>query len=153
MPKRLLPNGNTTPPNGKTEPGGPESGLGSDQLGSDHEVKTTSAGGHPMIILQACPKCRGAVLEHDPAVLEDGPLCVNCGWRRSDIPPDVRAQVEARLGQPYLEDRYIHSRIGTGKPPLSGWQRLKRLRERNKALRNAEGAPDGRGATKTAVVS
>jgi len=105
-----------------------------------------------MIILQACPKCRGAVLEHYPAVLDDGPLCVNCGWRRSDIPPDVRAQVEARLGEQYLEDRYVHSRIGTGKPPLSGWQRLKRLRERNRAQRNAEEAPNGHGATKSAAV-
>ena len=105
-----------------------------------------------MIILQACPKCRGSVLEHGPAVLEDGPLCVNCGWRRSEIPPDVRAQVEARLGQPYLEDRYIHSRIGTGKPPLSGWQRLKMLRERNRARRNAEGAPNSPGAPRNAAV-
>ena len=82
-----------------------------------------------MISLHECPRCNGAVLEHSPVDM-DGAMCINCGWRRSDILPDIQAQVEAHLGKPYLEPRYAHSRIGTGKPPLSGWERLKRLRRR-----------------------
>ena len=85
-----------------------------------------------MISLHACPKCKGAVLEYDAPNLES-PLCLNCGWRRAEIPPDVQAQVEAHLGKADLEERYAHSRIGTGKPPLSGWQRIKRRKERERA--------------------
>jgi hypothetical protein len=29
-----------------------------------------------------------------------------------------------------MDDRYSHRQIGTGKPPLSGWEREKRRRER-----------------------
>ena len=36
-----------------------------------------------------------------------------------------------------MEERYTHSRIGTGKPPLNGWERVKRRRERDRA-RSAE---------------
>ena len=57
-------------------------------------------------------------------------MCINCGWRRPDIPDDVQREVVAHRGDAYLEGRYIHERIGTGKPPLSGWDRKKRLRER-----------------------
>ena len=63
----------------------------------------------------------------------DGTLCVNCGWRKADVPPEIQTQVEAHLGTPYMEERYTHSRIGTGKPPLNGWERVKRRREREKA--------------------
>jgi len=46
-------------------------------------------------------------------------------------------QVKEHLGDPYMEDRYTHARIGTGKPPLSGWDRVKRRREREKARKEA----------------
>jgi hypothetical protein len=48
-----------------------------------------------------------------------------------EIPPDVQAMVADHLGKPYMEDRYTHHRIGTGKPPLSGWDRIKRARQRD----------------------
>ena len=57
-------------------------------------------------------------------------MCINCGWRQSDVPPLIQAQVKAHLGKPYMDDRYTHDRIGTGKPPLSGWDRVKRRRAR-----------------------
>ena len=57
-------------------------------------------------------------------------MCINCGWRQSDVPPHIQAQVKAHLGKPYMDDRYTHDRIGTGKPPLSGWDRVKRRRAR-----------------------
>lgn len=85
-----------------------------------------------MISLEGCPRCNGAMLKYpDPVV--DGTLCVNCGWRKADVPPEIQTQVEAHLGKPYMEERYTHSRIGTGKLPLNGWERVKRRREREKA--------------------
>ena len=39
---------------------------------------------------------------------------------------------ESHLGKNFMEDRYTHKQIGTGKPPLSGWEREKRRREREK---------------------
>ena len=57
-------------------------------------------------------------------------MCINCGWRRQDILDDVQQEVVARRDQAHMEDRYVRERIGTGKPPLSGWDRKKRLRER-----------------------
>ena len=71
-----------------------------------------------MIKTRSCPRCNGAVLEYVAPEI-DSPSCVNCGWRATDIPPDVQEQVEAHLGKPYSEERYIHSNIGTGKAPLS----------------------------------
>ena len=87
-----------------------------------------------MIKTRSCPRCKGAVLEYVAPEI-DSPSCVNCGWRATDIPPDVQEQVEAHLGKPYSEERYIHSNIGTGKAPLSGWQRLKLRRARERAQR------------------
>ena len=84
--------------------------------------------GFQMISLLACPKCNGAVLE-DPLPLADNPLCVNCGWRCPAVPRDVQAEVEAHLGRDTVEQR-IPERIGKGEPPMSGWQRTKRRRER-----------------------
>ena len=91
-----------------------------------------------MIVLHACPRCSGAVLEYPPPTT-DSALCINCGWRRSQIPPAIQAQVEAHLGQPFMEERYTRERIGTGKPPLNGWDRVKRRRERE-SKRRSEGA-------------
>jgi hypothetical protein len=67
------------------------------------------------------------VLEYTARADEDA-LCVNCGWRRPNIPPDVQAYVDEHLGKDQLRERYERTSIGTGKPPLSGWQRLKRQR-------------------------
>ena len=92
-----------------------------------------------MIKTQACPRCAGAVLEYSGANV-DGPLCVNCGWRPAEIPPDVQEQVMAHMGKPYAEERYLHSQIGTGKAPLNGWQRTKRRRERRAVGANRQSA-------------
>jgi hypothetical protein len=64
-------------------------------------------------------------------------MCLNCGWRKAEVPTEVLKQVKNHLGDPYMEDRYTHTRIGTGKPPLSGWDRVKRRREREKARQEA----------------
>ena len=93
-----------------------------------------------MITLQSCPRCNGAILEYSHPV--DSALCITCGWRRAEIPADVLAQVKAHLGEPYMEDRYIHTRIGTGKPPLSGWDRVKRRRERERMRQIGTSATD-----------
>jgi len=83
-----------------------------------------------MISLHACPRCAGAILENPPDAL-DGPLCINCGWRRSEISPEIQAEVEAHMGGAYVQ-RYTRSRIGTGKPALSGWQKVKLRRDRER---------------------
>ena len=67
-------------------------------------------------------------MEHRASV-EDGAVCINCGWRRQEIPADVLEQVQAHLGEPFLDSRHPQKRIGTGKPPLSGWDRVKLRRE------------------------
>ena len=78
-----------------------------------------------MISYHACSRCDGTVLEH-PVSNDDSPMCINCGWRRTDIPEDVRVQVAAHIGKVHVgEERYKRSTIGTGKPPLSGWDRRK----------------------------
>ena len=68
-------------------------------------------------------------MEHGPSI-EDGAVCINCGWRKQEIPADVLEQVQAHLGEPYMDGRRPQQRIGTGKPPLSGWDRVKLRRER-----------------------
>ena len=73
-------------------------------------------------------------------------MCVNCGWRKTEIPADVLEQYEAHLGKAYMEERYVHTRIGTGKPPLNGWQRVKRRREREAALATEQERADSRTA-------
>ena len=67
-----------------------------------------------------------------PAI--DTAMCVNCGWRRQEIPQDVQVEVAAHVGKPFLEDRYTHHRIASGEPPLNGWDRVKRARERETRL-------------------
>lgn len=84
-----------------------------------------------VIKLAACPRCKGAVLDYR-CDSPDSPLCLNCGWRPVDIPPDVQEEVQKYLGKSHVDDRYIHRHIGTGKPPLSGWEREKRRRERQR---------------------
>jgi hypothetical protein len=68
----------------------------------------------------------------------DSPLCITCGWRRPEIPPTIKAEVDARLQKAFMEDSYERKLIGTGKPPLSGWEREKRRRARaRRSLRDA----------------
>ena len=87
-----------------------------------------------MLDLHGCPRCNGAVVEYPWS--DDGTYCINCGWRRPDISPEIQAQVEAHLGKSYMETHYAHNRIATGKPPLSGWERIKRARERARRLKD-----------------
>ena len=87
--------------------------------------------GLTVMSFRGCPRCKGAVLEF-PASHDEGAMCVNCGWRRHSIPPEVQEYVDEHLGKPYLRQRYQRARIATGKPPLSGWDRLKRRRTTKK---------------------
>ena len=82
-----------------------------------------------MIRFHACPRCEGAVLENTRSYADDA-TCISCGWRRAGIPDDVRDQVQEHLGKRVLESSYVRDRVGTGKPPLSGWDRVKLQRER-----------------------
>ncbi len=77
-----------------------------------------------MMLFNACPRCEGPVL--DCKYSEDY-LCVVCGWRRADIPEEVRAEVTERSGKNILYRDY--PKIATGKPPVSGWQRELRKRQ------------------------
>ncbi len=81
-----------------------------------------------MLTFHGCPRCKGTVIASTARADED-PMCVNCGWRRPNIPADVQEYVDEHLGQPQLRERYERTYIDTGKPPLSGWQRLKRRRQ------------------------
>lgn len=98
-----------------------------------------------MIALNACPKCKGTIYQYDQPT-EDGPMCLNCGWRQNDIPQDVELEVRSHLGKPFMEDRYAHHRIATGKPPLSGWERIKRRRDRERRLHNRRNGANGNGS-------
>jgi hypothetical protein len=80
-----------------------------------------------MLTFNGCPRCRGTVLDYTARADKDA-LCVICGWRRPNIPPDVPAYVDEHPWKPRLRERYERTTIGTGKPPLGGWERLKRLR-------------------------
>lgn len=86
-----------------------------------------------MITLADCPRCGGAVLDY-ASPLADSPLCITCGWRRAKVSPEIQAEVDSHIGKAFMEDRYSHKQIGTGKPPLSGWEREKRRRAREKLL-------------------
>ncbi len=81
-----------------------------------------------MIMFGACPRCGGAVIDRARA-MEDSPLCITCGWRRTDLSLEIRTEVEAHLGEKFIDNRYQHRLIGKGKAPLSGWERVKRQRE------------------------
>lgn len=81
------------------------------------------------IKLGECPRCNGAVMDYKSPIA-DSPMCITCGWRKELVPQDVLDEVEAHLGKAFMEDRYTHRQIGTGKAPLSGWEREKRRRQR-----------------------
>ncbi len=81
------------------------------------------------IKLGTCPRCNGAVMDYESPIA-DSPMCITCGWRKEIVPQEVLDEVEAHLGKAFMEDRYTHRQIGTGKPPLSGWEREKRRRQR-----------------------
>jgi hypothetical protein len=89
-----------------------------------------------MITFNACPRCGGAVLDYGAARI-DSPMCITCGWRHVEVPPDVQLEVEAHLEMDFIENPYLHQQIGTGRPPLSGWERIKRQRERDANRANA----------------
>ena len=81
-----------------------------------------------MLKYNGCPRCDGAVL-NSAYPTDDGPTCVNCGWRQYQIPEDILAEVAAQLGKPQLEgERYARHRIGTGRVAPTGWERLKKRR-------------------------
>ena len=79
--------------------------------------------------LQACPRCRGAIIDysHPP---EESPMCIVCGWRDHKVSRAVADEVTEHLGRPFVEHTYTHSSPYRGKPPLSGWEREKRRRMR-----------------------
>ncbi len=72
-----------------------------------------------------CPRCLGSVLA---GWADDDPLCINCGWRNVDIPPDVLAEVQKSLGKRYVGNHLVGLRRATGNPPLNGWEKEKRRR-------------------------
>lgn len=76
--------------------------------------------------LRACPRCNGVVLD-DP--FESEMKCLNCGWRPRAIPDDVKREVEAHRGKSNIG--YNRKRPPRGKPPLSGWERLKQRKEQH----------------------
>jgi hypothetical protein len=88
--------------------------------------------------LQACPRCRGAIIDygHPP---DESPMCIVCGWREQKVPRAVADEVSEHLGRPYVEHNYTHSSPFRGKPPLSGWEREKRRK-----LRSDTGTDDRR---------
>jgi hypothetical protein len=89
-----------------------------------------------VIDFRTCPRCEGTVLVTRPQgrfdTVIDDPSCINCGWRRTVVPPDVLTEVRARMGKAYMESRYFRNEIGKGKVPLSGWERSKQRRERER---------------------
>ena len=85
-----------------------------------------------MLLLRACPRCRGAILDYKIPT-GDSPLCITCGWRGVNIPTDVRTEVLTHLGRPCVSPTSAGRRIGTGKPPLSGWERRTLRREVERA--------------------
>ena len=82
-----------------------------------------------MLTLGVCPRCKGAVVDY-ALPSSDSPLCLTCGWCHQEVSPAIQAEVQKYLGKSYVEDRYSNKPIGSGKPPLSGWEREKRRRER-----------------------
>ena len=80
--------------------------------------------------LQACPRCRGAIIDYSLPP-EESPLCIVCGWREQNVPQAVADEVSEHLGRPFVEHTYTHSSPFRGKPPLSGWEREKRRRTRS----------------------
>ncbi len=63
-------------------------------------------------------------------------MCVNCGWRHRVLPVDVLTVVWASIGKTEVAEGKAYSRRGTGKPPISGWERRKRGRDREQAQFN-----------------
>ena len=89
--------------------------------------------------LRTCPRCTGAVIDYDH--MSDCPSCVNCGWRQVEISADVKTEYDSYFGIDRSPDYYAHRTIGTGKPPLSGWERVKRQRERTRSREARRSGP------------
>ena len=82
-----------------------------------------------LITLDDCPRCGGAVLDYSSPIT-DSPLCMTCGWRKVQVSADVQSEFEKYFGMTFAGGRKTARQVGTGKPPLSGWERKKRRRER-----------------------
>lgn len=80
-----------------------------------------------MITTGACPRCGGSVLDYKSGI--DSPVCIACGWRKETICADVLKEIQTHLGEDSLGSGPPRV-IAKGKPPLSGWQRAKRRKER-----------------------
>jgi hypothetical protein len=79
-----------------------------------------------MLFFRACPRCEGTVSTSET----DDPLCVNCGCRQARIPDDVRAEVGVFQGKKYIGNTLAGTRMGTGLPSASGWERERHHRRR-----------------------
>ena len=80
-----------------------------------------------------CPRCNGVVLD-DP--FEAEMKCVTCGWRPRTVPDDVKREVEAHKGKSNIG--HNRKKPPRGKPPLSGWERMQKLKEKQRQ----DGAPN-----------
>ena len=72
----------------------------------------------------ACPRCWGPV-ELGRDLYGPHELCLDCGWAGETRTVTLKRQ-------------YNSNRIGTGKLPLSGWEREKRKRELEREQRGEE---------------
>ena len=79
----------------------------------------------PMNIPRICPRCDGAVLEDN---MEDEYRCVMCGWRPVEIPLDVQQEVQRHIGRAFIAR--ARRSLPRGKPPLTGSERRKRMKEK-----------------------
>jgi len=90
---------------------------------------------HGQVLVGSCPRCEGAVELHPPQ-FEEEDTCVNCGWRRAEIPPDVQRTVQEHQGEDHLPGEiYRHRDIGKGKSlPLSGAAKKRREKAKRAAM-------------------
>lgn len=79
--------------------------------------------------LQACPRCRGAIIDYSLPP-EESPMCIVCGWRDQKVSKAVADEVSEHLGRPIVEHTYTRRSTNRGKVPLSGWEREKQRRMR-----------------------
>jgi ribosomal protein S27AE len=53
--------------------------------------------------LKACPRCGGDILVDN--AMEDGEVCIQCGYRKFEIPESVRLSIELEHTQEYTGPR------------------------------------------------
>ena len=78
-----------------------------------------------MITTEPCPRCHGNVVDEP---LQDELICINCGWRPRSVPPGVQRDVDAHLGQHFVERAHRH--IPGGMPSPDWSERARRRKER-----------------------